>query len=106
VKILLDECVDRRLADRITWHDVMTVPQRGWASFKNGELLELAQHEFDALITVDVRLPTQHDLSKFKLRVIVVRARSNRLVDLIPLVPDILSALPRCESGEAIVVSA
>lgn len=39
MKLLLDECVDRRLGDDIQGHDVKMVPDAGWAGLKNGELL-------------------------------------------------------------------
>jgi hypothetical protein len=55
--VLLDECVDRRLAADIQGHDVKTVPEVGWAALKNGDLLSRAQHEFDALVTTDRNLP-------------------------------------------------
>jgi hypothetical protein len=51
VKILLDECVDRRLARELAGHEVKTVPQMGWAGIKNGELLTLAEKEFEAFVT-------------------------------------------------------
>jgi hypothetical protein len=47
VKILLDECVDRRLARNLVGHAVTTVPRKDWAGIKNGELLALAEKEFD-----------------------------------------------------------
>lgn len=49
VKLLLDECIDRRLAKDIEGHEVVTVPQAGWASIQNGELLRRAQERFDLL---------------------------------------------------------
>ena len=64
MRVLLDECVDRGLAALITGHDVKTVPEAGWASRKNGELLSLAQREFDAFVTVDGNLPSQQNLGK------------------------------------------
>jgi hypothetical protein len=57
VRVLLDECVDRRLAGDILGHDVKTVPEMGLAALKNGELLARAEAEFDAFITVDQNLP-------------------------------------------------
>jgi hypothetical protein len=63
--VLLDECVDRRLAGDIVGHDVTTVPDAGWAAFKNGELLTRAQQEFDVLVTVDRNLPFQQGLLRF-----------------------------------------
>lgn len=57
MRVLLDECVDRRLAESISGHEVKTVPEAGWAGVKNGELLTRADREFDALVTVDRSLP-------------------------------------------------
>jgi hypothetical protein len=94
VKLLLDECVDRRFAKELQRHFVKTAPQMGWATIKNGELLTLAENEFDVFITVDRNLSFQQNLSKFGIAVLVLRAQSNRLADLKPLAPKILSLLP------------
>jgi hypothetical protein len=59
VNILLDECIDRRFAKEIEGHEVVTVPQAGWAGIKNGELLTRAQMQFDAFVTVDRDLAFQ-----------------------------------------------
>ena len=72
MKILLDECVDRRLARDLVGHLVITVPRHGWAGIKNGDLLALAEKEFDAFITVDRKLSMQQDLTKFKIAVILI----------------------------------
>lgn len=82
MKVLLDECVDRRLARDIDGHQVQTVPEAGWAGLKNGELLKRAQEQFDAFVTVDRNLPFQRDLSGFSIAVIVLRTPTNRLDDL------------------------
>ena len=92
--MLLDECVDRRLAGDIQGHDVKTVPEAGWAAFKNGELLARAEHDCDAFVTIDRNLPFQQDLSRFSIAVIVLRAPSSRLADLRGLIPPLLAALP------------
>jgi predicted nuclease of predicted toxin-antitoxin system len=101
VKLLLDECIDRRLAKDLEGHDVKTVPQMGWAGIKNGELLTLAEKEFDVFITVDRNLSFQQNPPKFNIAVLVLHASSNRLADLKPLVPKILSTLPILTKGEA-----
>jgi hypothetical protein len=100
LRVLLDECVDRRLVGDIQGHEVRTVPEVGWAALENGELLARAEHEFEAFITVDRGLPFQQDLSRFSIVVIVLRARSNRVADLRALVPDLLAALPTAKHGE------
>jgi Domain of unknown function (DUF5615) len=100
VRVLLDECVDRRLARDILGHDVRTVPEVGWAALTNGELLARAQRDFDIFVTVDRNLPFQQDLSRFSFAVIVLRAASNRLGDLRSLMPELLATLPVARSGE------
>ena len=85
-------------------HDVQTVPEMGWASKRNGELLRLAARQFDAFLTVDRRLQHEQELSTFQIAVIVLVARSNRLLDLLPLVPATLEVLPRAKPGQAVVV--
>jgi len=106
VKVLLDECVDRRLAADIQGHDVTTVPEAGWAALKNGDLLNRAQHEFDAFVTTDRSLPFQQDPSHFSIAVIVLRAPSNRVTDLRRLIPQLLAALPVAKRGEVTWVGA
>jgi len=69
VRVLPDECVDRRLAREITGHDVTTAPEAGRAGVTNGDPLSRAQERFDALITVDRNLPFQQDLSRFSIAV-------------------------------------
>ena len=60
VRVLLDECVDRRLTGDIHGHDVRTPPDAGWAGLQDGDLLTRAEREFDAFVTTD-RLPFQQD---------------------------------------------
>ena len=98
--MLLDECVDRRLARDITGHEVVTVPDAGWASTKNGDLLAWAQKNFDAFVTVDRNLAFQQRLPDFSIAVVILRARTNRLADLRPLIPKLLEVLPNAKRGE------
>ncbi len=77
-----------------------TVPEVGWASLKNGDLLARAERDFEAFVTVDRRLPFLQDLSRFSIAVIVLRAASNRVTDLRGLIPQLLAALPVAKRGE------
>jgi predicted nuclease of predicted toxin-antitoxin system len=104
VKILLDECVPARLGRLLTDHSVITVPHRGWAGIKNGDLLRLAEKEFDAFITVDRKLSTQQDLTKFKIAVLLIRAGTNRLEDIRPLVSELLQKLAEAKASMLTVV--
>jgi hypothetical protein len=104
VRLLLDECIDRRLARELVGYEVKTVPQMGWAGIKNGQLLTLAEAEFDVFITVDRNLSFQQNLPQFEIAVIVLHAVSNRLADLKPLAPRILEVLDIATKGSATVV--
>jgi len=86
MRILLDECVPRRLRRELPGHDVRTVFEIGWSGKKNGELLALMVAQgFEVLITVDQNLRHQQNLHAVGVAVIVLVAASNRLAHLIPL---------------------
>ena len=104
VKVLLDECVDRRFARDLVGHSVATVQKRGWAGIKNGDLLALAEKEFDTFITVDRKLASQQDLTKFRISVPLIRARTNRLEHIRPLAGELLEKLPQATARELIIV--
>ena len=105
MKILLDECVPRRLASELAGHDVKHVTDMRWTTIKNGKLLALAEQHFEVFLTVDRNLAFQQNIPKFRIAVLVVRAKSNRLTDLQPIVPRILSVLPQCVSGRVTTMS-
>ena len=106
MRVLLDENLPRELAALLPGHEVSTVGEVGWAGITNGELLTRAAAQFDALLTMDRRLPQHLDLSRFQCGVLLVRARSNRMVHLRPLVPAILQGLSTVTSGTVTTVGA
>jgi hypothetical protein len=87
VKVLLDECVNQRLALEFIGHEVKTVAQMGWKSKSNGELLSLTANVFDVFVTTDRNLSFQQNLKSLDIAVVVMRAHTNRLTDLRPIVP-------------------
>jgi predicted nuclease of predicted toxin-antitoxin system len=97
--LLLDECVDRRLAAYIKGHSVESVQDVGWRSVKNGELLRLAEGRYDVFVTVDRNLAFQQPVARFDLAIIILRAKSNDADDLKELVPAMLEALPSAPRG-------
>ncbi|MDQ3585743.1 MAG: hypothetical protein M3407_08225 [Acidobacteriota bacterium] len=102
---MLDECVDRRCAEELSPHEVKTVPQMGWAGIKNGQLLSLAEAEFEVFVTVDRNLSFQQNLSRYNIAVLILRATSNRLADLIPLASLAISVLPTHSKGTVQTIS-
>lgn len=105
MRILLDECLDWRLSRFIAGHEVKSVGQMGWAGIKNGELLTRVSAHFDVFVTVDRNLAFQQKVDKIPTRVVVLRAKSNRLAELLPLVPKLLAALASARPGVVTTVS-
>jgi hypothetical protein len=99
VKILLDENLDWRLKRHLPGHEVESVQLNGWAGLKNGMLLSKAQDAFDAFITLDGNLEHQQNIAKFRIIVVALRARSNRLQDTWPLMAEVVRVLPNLSPG-------
>jgi hypothetical protein len=107
MRILLDECAPCRLRWELPGHDVRTVPEIGWSGKKNGELLALmATHGFEVLITVDQNLRHQQNLQTASFAVMVLIAATNRLIDLVPLMPSARVALGSIGPGDVVEVTA
>jgi predicted nuclease of predicted toxin-antitoxin system len=87
VRVLLDECLPKRLKRDLTGHQARTAPEMGWASKRDGDLLRLAERDFDVFLTVDRKLQHQQNLSMFNIAVVVLVAPSNTLADLQPPMP-------------------
>ena len=93
MRILLDENLPRKLAGHFPGHQCRSVAESGWSGKRNGELLALADPLFDVLLTLDKSLPYQQRLQSGRIAVLIVRARSNRIQDLLPVIPECLAAL-------------
>ena len=104
MRLLLDECVPKRLKRELPSHDARTVQDLGWAGIKNGALLRLANGQFDALVTVDQGIEYQQNLSGLSISVVVMMASSNDVDDLRPLLPGVEEALAKLRPGEIIRV--
>lgn len=104
MRVLLDECLPRRLKNEIPGHEVFTAREVGLAGKKNGELLVLAAAGFEVFVTVDQNLPAQNHLASLDLAVIVLRAKSSSIESLRPLVPRLLQALSVATPGQVIRV--
>jgi len=84
MRVLLDECLPRKLKKAFSAHECQTVPEAGFAGRQNGLLLSLAESAgFDLFLTIDKGLEYQQNLTGRKIAILIVRAKSNRLDDLL-----------------------
>jgi hypothetical protein len=103
MRLLLDECLDEALRHHFASHECQTCRYAGFAGLANGALLEAADHAgFEVLITVDQNMPHQQSLRGRAISILVVRARTTNLDDLLPLMPDALKALETIRPGESV----
>jgi predicted nuclease of predicted toxin-antitoxin system len=100
MRVLLDECVPKRLKRELPGHETRTVQDLGWAGIKNGALLKVANGQVDVLLTVDQGIEYQQNLSGLSISVVVMMAPSNDVDDLRPLLPGVEQALATLRPGE------
>ncbi len=104
LRVLLDECLPKKLKQQFAECAVSTVPEMGWAGKKNGELMELARIEFNVFVTADQNLRYQQNLAYTEIGVIVLVANDNRIETLTPLIPQVLLALETIAAGQVIEI--
>jgi hypothetical protein len=74
MKVLLDENLAHRLRRSLGTHEVFTVSFKGWAGFKNGQLLRIAEENgIEVFLTGDQTLTYEQNLTT----VVPSPARSN-----------------------------
>ncbi|MGH9864015.1 MAG: DUF5615 family PIN-like protein [Candidatus Acidiferrales bacterium] len=106
MKILLDECVPRTLKPSLSvdGHECSTVPEAGFAGKSNGELLTLAARNFEVFVTLDKSVQYQQNLSGCNIPILVIRAKSSRVADILPHIPACLRALRSIKPGQLVQV--
>ena len=105
LRVLFDKNVPVTLRHSLTGHAVRTVTEEGWETLENGKLLAHAEASgFDVLLTCDQNLQYQQNLSGFKIAVVLIRAASNRLSDILPLLPELVAAVRSAVPGKIQVV--
>jgi predicted nuclease of predicted toxin-antitoxin system len=96
MKLLPDENLHRSIKQYLAEHDVYTAQEMGWASKKNGELLQLMiTHGFHVLITADKNMRHQQNFHQQNVSVILLSVKSLALENFLPLVPKLRELLTR-----------
>ena len=105
MKVLLDECLPRKLKYALPEHECQTTPEAGFANKKNGVLLSLAETAgFDLFLTMDKGIEYQQNLTGRTIAIVAVRAKSNRFRDILPKMPECRSMLQAIKPGQIIQV--
>lgn len=104
--ILLDHCLPKRLRRSLPGHTVTTTREKRWEEIRNGELLSLAEEQFEVFLTIDKGIKYQQNFTGRAIAVITLRAVNNRIETLVPLMPQVLALLPTVQPGQVYLVQA
>lgn len=105
MRVLLDECVPRKIRSELPNHDVQTVAEMGWGGTKNGALLRRAASEFDVLLTVDQGIPYQQNIANLSLALVIIKAPSNDINDLRPKMSEVLRVLETIQPSQVVQIA-
>lgn len=103
MRVLLDENLPLELAELLIPHTSVTTERQGWKTVKNGQLLRMAEDEFDVLLTMDRGILFQHNHAGRRLRIGILVAHNSRISSLKPLIPNALTFISDVESGNAFI---
>jgi predicted nuclease of predicted toxin-antitoxin system len=106
MRILFDNGVPKKLRRSLPGHHIETTVERGWEALVNGELLRLAQDEFEILLSTDSNMKYQQRLPDYTIALIVLRAFDTKLESYLPLVPEIENVLTTIQAGEVVYIYA
>jgi predicted nuclease of predicted toxin-antitoxin system len=88
MKILLDECVTKRLKNHLQEFEIFTVRQLGLSGIKNGQLMAYCvENNFDILLTIDKNLIFQQNLDKYSVTIVVLNSLTSKIEELITFLP-------------------
>ncbi len=106
MRVLIDECLPAGLKESLAalGHECETVRRAGYGAKKNGELLSLMEGQWDVLLTNDRNIKHQQNMSGRSVTILVLCAKSNRIKDLLPLMPACARALSSILPGSVVEV--
>jgi predicted nuclease of predicted toxin-antitoxin system len=98
MKILLDECVPWPMRRMLANHECSNPFRCGWNGVTNGELLKLAENEFDLFITADQNLCYQQNL--IGRRIAILELSTNDLRGILAAESLIVEVVASIKGGE------
>lgn len=105
MKILLDECVTKRLKPHLKEFEVFTVTEMGWGGVKNGKLLTLCvENNFDVLLTIDKNLVYQQNLNKYKISIVVLNTITSKIEEIIQFIPSLKAQILKLEPYKVYII--
>ena len=105
MKILLDECVTKRLKKHLNNFDVFTVRELELSGIKNGKLMAFcSDNNFDVLLTIDKNLMFQQNLEKYPVIIVVFNCISSKIEELVLFIPSFESQINTFQKHKAYLI--
>ena len=105
MRILLDECLPRRLKQQFRSYGlVLTVRDAGLSGYTNGRLLRRIAGDFDVFITIDKSIRYQQNLSAYDIAIAVLRVPSNDIADIEPKLPKLFARWSELRPGSLLII--
>ncbi len=105
MKILLDECITKRLKPYLSKFEIFPVSEMRWNGIKNGALLVLCfQNQFDIFLTIDKDLTYQQNIKNLDLTVVVLNSTSSKIEELVLFIPAFISKIQKFERGKFYII--
>ncbi|MCU0424517.1 MAG: hypothetical protein MUF71_02705 [Candidatus Kapabacteria bacterium] len=106
MKILLDECVTKKIKAHLQEFEVYTLNEMGWNGLKNGNLLKAAiKQQFDILLTIDKNLPYQQNTLQHEITIVVLDVKRSKIQNLVELIPKFKAQLKQFEKTRVYRIS-
>jgi predicted nuclease of predicted toxin-antitoxin system len=103
MRILIDECVNPRLAVRLPVlcpaHQIATVRDLGWTGLSDSLLLDRARSHFEVFVTIDKGFAFEHNLRKLSLGIVILDTKNNQMPSYEPVLTELVAAIETVERG-------
>jgi len=105
MKILLDECVTKRLKDHLKEYEVLTVMELDLSGIKNGKLMTFCvENNFDILLTIDKNLMYQQNLDQYPVTIVIFNCRTSKIEELVTFLPSFKSQINNFQKQKAYII--
>ena len=105
MKILLDECVTKRLKNHLTEFNIFTIRELNLSGIKNGKLMTYCvKNNFDLLLTIDKNLMYQQNLDKYPVTIAVLNCFTSKIEELITFLPSFKLQVDKLQKHQAYII--
>ena len=105
MKILLEECVTKRLKKYLEEFEVFTVRELGLGGIKNRKLMAYCvENSFDILLTIDKNITYQQNLDKYPITIVILNCLTSKVEELVTFLPSFKIQIDKLQKHQAYII--